>query len=201
MDELLGFMVLTGPLFPMLIWLIVCVLLVVFVVRPTGSGLRRVAIKTLAFVVIFLLPFVDEIIGKTYLDYLCSTQGGFKVYKTVVLPDEYWDEEGEAKFINFTRFENIPQLDKVDGTLDFDVLPEYGLDSEDEVYSSVIGILVNRYWYFEKSSGEVLAEDRYFSYRGGWVARRFGARTGVSCDTSGQPNTKENILSLFVPAT
>jgi len=198
MDELLGFMVLTGPLFPMLIWLIVCVLLVVFVVRPTGSGLRRVAIKTLAFVVIFLLPFVDEIIGKTYLDYLCSTQGGFKVYKTVVLPDEYWDEEGEAKFINFTRFENIPQLDKVNGTLNFEALPEYGLDSREEVYSSVLGILVNRYWYYAKASGEVLAENHYFTYKGGWVGRLLGIRSGASCDTRGQPNTMQKILSIFI---
>jgi hypothetical protein len=191
--EVLGILMLSGIL-PVLIWLVVSILLIKFVIRPAGSSGRRVLIKLVVFPIMFLLPFADEIMGQTYLNYLCKTQGGFKVYQTVELPNEYWDENGDPLFIIFPKF----SLHKVNGTLDFSRLPEYGIDREDIAYSPILGIQLFRHWYYEKKTRKMLAEGRFFTYSGGWLSRTFTSKSGVSCDTTGQPNTKANILSVFV---
>ena len=198
MNELLGFIVLSGPFLPALVWLIISIVLVTVAIHPTGRLSRRISIRLLAFVIVLLLPFIDEIVGRLYLTYLCDTQGGFKVYETVKLPDKYWDENGEPRFIKHTKFVN-PSLNKVNGTLDTKVLTEYGIGSEDVNYSSMFGIRLFRHWYYEKATGKTLAEGRFFAYKQGWLARTFSVNSGVSCNTSGQPNTKANILSVFVP--
>ncbi|MGB7933199.1 MAG: hypothetical protein WCH04_13420 [Gammaproteobacteria bacterium] len=199
MDELLGFIALSGAFFPLILWIPVCLLVAVVVSRLSTRGVYRLLIGLAAFAITFTLPLADEIAGRIYLSYLCKTQGGFKVYHTIELPEKYWDENGDPRFIKFARFKDIPSLDKVNGTLDFSVLPEYGLDSKKEIYSSLFGIRLFRYWYFNKKTNQVLGENRFFTWKGGWLNRTFSANSGVSCDLSGQPNTKAKILSIFVP--
>jgi hypothetical protein len=148
-----------------------------------------------AFAITFTLPLADDIAGRIYLNYLCKTQGGFKVYHTVELPKQYWNENGEPLFIKYPPHSHS----KVNGTLDFSVFPEYGLDHRDETYSSVFDISLFRYWYFNKKTNQVFGENRFFTWKGGWLNRTFSANSGVQCDTSRQPNTKGKILSIFVP--
>jgi hypothetical protein len=93
-DTILGFAVLTGPLWLILILLPVCIWLAVKLAKRFKPGITRLAGGVGIFLLLFALPFGDEIAGRIYLSYLCSTQAGVKVYQTVELPAEYWDEEG-----------------------------------------------------------------------------------------------------------
>ena len=201
MNELLGFIALSGPVLVLVLWLPVCILVAILVSKRYTRGGYRLVSGFVVFSIMFMLPIADEIAGQLYLRYLCKSQGGFRVYHTVELPDDYWDEKGDPRFIKFTRFKDIPSLDKVNGTLDLNVLPEYGIDRKHEIYSTVFGIRLFQYRYYDKKSKMVLAENRFFTSKGGWLNRAVGINAGVSCDTSGQPNTKEKILSIFVPIT
>jgi len=99
-DFLLGMAVLTGPL-----WLIILLAPIAFFIavklskrfKTTGT---RLTAGIGIFLLAFLIPFADEIVGRAYLSHLCSTEAGVKVYKTVELPKEYWDASGEPRFIN-----------------------------------------------------------------------------------------------------
>ena len=195
MNELLGFIALSGAFFPLILWIPVCLLVAVIVSRLPAQGANRLFIGLVTLAITFMLPLADEIAGRIYMKYLCHRQGGFKVYHTVELPEQYWNEDGEPLFIKYP-----PHSDsKVNGTLDFSVLPEYGHDRRDETYSSVSDISLFRYWYFDKKTNQILAENRFFTWKGGWLNRTFSPQSGDSCDTTGQPNTKAKVLSVFVP--
>ncbi|MGB7934615.1 MAG: hypothetical protein WCH04_20795 [Gammaproteobacteria bacterium] len=195
MDELLGFIALSGALSPLMLWIPVCLLVAVVVSKRSTRGVYRLLIGLVAFAITFTLPLADEIAGRIYLNYLCKTQGGFKVYHTVELPEQSWNKDGEPLFIKYPPHSNS----KVDGTLDISVLPDYGHDHELEKYSSVFDIQLYRYWYFDKKTNEILAEGRFFSSGGGWLNRTFSSNYGISCDRKGQPNNKAKVLSIFVP--
>ena len=195
MDELLGFIALSGAFFPLILWIPVCLLVAVVVSRLSTRGVYRLLIGLVTFAITFTLPLADEIAGRIYLNYLCKTQGGFKVYHTVELPEQYWNKDGEPLFIKYPPHSHS----KINGTLDFSVLPEYGLDHRDEIYSSIFNILLFRNWYFNKKTNAILAESKFFTWEGGWLSRTFNSNSGVSCDTSGQPNNRANVLSIFVP--
>ena len=100
LKELLGFAVLTGPL-----WLILILLPVSFWIavklakRFKPRGIRFVGGLSIFLLLIFL-PFADEIAGRIYLSHLCATEAGVKVYQTVEIPAEYWDVDGKPKFLN-----------------------------------------------------------------------------------------------------
>ena len=98
LDELFGFAVLSGPLWLILILLPVCIWLAIKISKRFKPGAPRIAGGVGILLLFFALPFGDEIVGRTYFNYLCATEAGVKVYKTVELPAEYWDERGRAKF-------------------------------------------------------------------------------------------------------
>ena len=97
---LLGFAVLTGPLWLILILLPASLWLAFKLSKRFKPGSTKAIGRIGLFLLLFLIPFGDEIAGRLYLGYLCSTQAGVKVYQTVELPAEYWDEEGRARFID-----------------------------------------------------------------------------------------------------
>ncbi len=53
--------------------------------------------KWIAIAILVLIPTWDQLIGRVYFYTLCTTQGGVKVYSTVELPSEFFDEGGVAK--------------------------------------------------------------------------------------------------------
>lgn len=94
-DRLLTVAVLTSPL-----WLIIVVLAIAtWVAVMTAKRFVRPGVKgmigLLVFLGVFFVSFADEIAGRIYLSHLCATEAGVKVYKTVELPAEYWDERGK----------------------------------------------------------------------------------------------------------
>lgn len=112
MNQLLGFVVLTGPLWLILILLPVSIWIAIKFTKRFKSGGAKFAGGLGIFVLAFLLPFADEIVGRLFLNVLCATQAGVKVYQTIELPAEYWDKEGRPKFLNEQGYGDIAALDK-----------------------------------------------------------------------------------------
>jgi hypothetical protein len=186
-DDLLGFAVLTGPLWLILILLPVCIWLAIKIAKRFKPGITRLAGGVGIFLLLFALPFGDEIAGRIYLSYLCSTQAGVKVYQTVELPAEYWVADGKPKF-----------YDEKNGNFH---LPQIGTDFKTEEYSSAFPIKKFRLWYFEKQNEKILGEITEFSYAGGWVSRNFNPAPGggVSCERTVLQSSREITLAIFRP--
>jgi len=102
MNQLIGFAVLTGPLFLIVLWVPICIGLGIWVGRKfikKGTPVK-VAGGVLVFLVALILPVSDEIAGRIYFNHLCKTEAGVKVYQTIELPTKYWDKDGKPKFLN-----------------------------------------------------------------------------------------------------
>jgi len=172
MNGLLGFAVLTGPL-----WLIVLLLpLAIFIAVKVSKRIQPVATRFFAgvgiFLLVFFIPFADEIAGRAYLNYLCATQAGVKVYQTVELLGEYWDENGKPRFI------------KPNGDLDRTMLGKRLSEPGKTIqYSSIFGIDEDHQQVVDNITSVVLGEVVSFRHWGGWIHRNLNpaGRSGVSC--------------------
>ncbi len=169
-DTILGFAVLTGPLWLILILLPVCIWLAVKISKRFKPDGARIAGGVGIFLLLFALPFGDEIAGRIYLSHLCATEAGVKVYQTVELPAEYWDADGKPKFYN-------------DKNGNFSLSKEYPSKLKIEIYSSFLhvdkltGILRNQ------KTDALISDNITFRYWGGWMRRNFSSHnTATSCD-------------------
>ena len=175
-DELLGFAVLTGPLWLILILLPLCIWIAHRLSRRFKRPGTRFAGGVGIFLLLFALPFGDEIAGRVYLSYLCASKAGVKVYQTVKLPGNYWDANGMARFYR-----------------DFDSLlgDHYTIKYQQGRYSSVFAIEKAGYTYLNTHSGQVLGEATDFRYWGGWVRRNFSPHNSANgCVDYSQPQNR-----------
>jgi len=171
LKELLGFVVLTGPLLLIIVWLPVSLWAATRISKryTRGSLKRKFSIGVLLFIAIFLIPFADGIAGRFYFNYLCATKAGVKVYQTVELPAEYWDEEGRAKFI------------KNNGDLDNVILGgRFDEPAFTEPYSPIFGIDERHHQLVDKSDSGTLGEVINYMYWGGWVSRNLSPNRSAS---------------------
>jgi len=185
LDDLAGFAVLTSPLWLILILLFLSLWLAVKIAKRFKPGIARIAGGVGIFLLLFALPFGDEIAGRIYLGYLCANEAGVKVYQTVELPAEYWDEQGRAKF-----------YDEKNGNFN---LPQIGTDFKTENYYSILPIQKFRFWYFEKQDGKILGEITNFHYLGGWISRNSNPAPGggASCNRPVLQSSQEIIFTIF----
>lgn len=169
LNELLGFVVLTGPLFLIIAWLPVCIWIAVKMAKHFKRGSAKIAVGLLVFLLIFFVPFSDEIAGKIYLNYLCTTEAGVKVYQMDELPVDYWDERGKPKF-----------YDEKNGNFK---LEGYRVEYQTGTYSSFFHIDNAGYKRVNGRSGQVLGEVINFRYWGGWMRRNLSPHnTADSCE-------------------
>jgi hypothetical protein len=191
MNELLGFAVLTGPLWLIILLLPVCIWIAIKIARRFKPGVARFAGSVGIFLLLFLLPFGDEIAGRIYFSHLCSANGGVKVYSTVELPTEYWDEQGKPKFFNKHGYLEhsfwVKELDESGGHV--------------ERYSSIFAIDKDTSLVKERISQKVLGEVTTFRYWGGWMRLNLSPNnTANSCEFIGDPNFSRSFYGrLFVP--
>jgi hypothetical protein len=195
MKDIIGLAVLTSPLFLIIAWLPVSFWLALKLAKRIAfkNGAVRLVAGLSGFVLIFMLPFADEIAGQIYFSHLCGTEAGVKVYQTVELPAEYWDEKGKPKFFNdHGRLDHELMKNKLDG-----------FDGRVERVSSFFAIDKNIHPIKEKSSQKLLAEVTTFGFWGGWISRNFSPHnTATSCDFMDAPNFHRNFYGrLFKPAT
>ena len=192
MNELLGFAVLSGPLFLILLWLPAAIWIAFKISKRFTQPGKKVAAGIGVFILTFLLPFADEIAGTIYFNHLCTTQAGVKVYKTVELPAEYWDERGRAMFFN--------QQGYIDRDFWAKKINESG--GRMERYSSVFGIDKDNSTVVDKEKGDLLGEIITFRHWGGWLRRNFSPEnTADSCQFIHDQNFSRNFYGrLFKPS-
>jgi len=186
MKDIIGLAVLTSPLFLVVPWLAVAVFVAVKAAQLPKIGVAKLAAGAVTFVLVFLLPFADEIAGRIYFNHLCSTEAGVKVYQAVELPAENWDEQGKPKF-----------YDDKNGNLR---LPQSGLEwiSKTEEYPLHLEKDISE--MREKSTGKILSERILFTFWGGWIARNFSPHnTGLSCNSDVEAYTNY-VKKIFKPA-
>jgi len=183
MKELLGFAVLTGPLWLILIVLAISIWIAVKAAKCFGRRSAKIGVGVLVFLLVFLVPFGDQIAGRIYLNYLCATEAGVKVYQTIRLPAEYWDEQGKPKYL------------AANGFVDMKLLPDrFEWHRVNESYiDSVIKIEIWRSQLREKETQTVLGERITYMRHFGWINRFSPApNIGESCrDLVGEFNRAE----------
>lgn len=171
-DTLLGFAVLTGPLWLILILLPVSIWIAVKLAKRFKQRSTKLAGGVGIFLLVFAVPFADEIAGYLYFNYLCATEAGVKVYKTVELPAEYWDEQGRARFL------------KQNGDLDKSILGNrFSEPAVKKPYSDVFGIDEHHQQFVDNSTHQTLGEVITFMHWGGWISRNLnpGSPSAVRC--------------------
>ena len=192
LNELLGFAVLTGPLWLILILLPVCIWIAVKISKRFKPGAARIAGGAGIFLLLFALPFGDEIVGKIYFNYLCATEAGVKVYQTVELPAGYWDERGRARFIGREK------------SLEFDesVLGNR-FARKSALHSQSVFFRLDRdsYQLLDTHTNSLLGEDVNFMYWGGWIARNLSPNiSAIGCNRDHVGYFTEVLKKVFKPA-
>jgi len=172
--------VLTGPLWLMLILLAVSLWIAVKVAKRFKPGGIRLLGGLGIFLLVFLLPFADEIVGQMYFRYLCYVEGGPKIYKTVVVGKEYFLLPGEINTNTAGR------LQARGGELDMDKLEEkYSFTTNSKKISRFFRIERDVKIIKDTQSDEILGSDTRFIYFGGWLINAASPRVGgKSCPTN-----------------
>jgi hypothetical protein len=192
MGPFIGFIVLTSPLFLIILWIPVCIALAVWIGRKfikTGLPLKIVG-GTLIFLVSMILPVADEIAGRIYFNHLCETEAGVKVYQTIELPTEFWNEQGVPMFYRGYIGNDVPSN-------------AYAKAGKSVIAKSIHQIRLFRVEefgsiYSSKGNAEVLSEVRGFRYWGGWLARNFSPHnSAISC--GGGKSYDELVEKQFIP--
>ncbi|MDT8376388.1 MAG: hypothetical protein RQ867_06550 [Mariprofundaceae bacterium] len=173
MDQLLGFAVLTGPLFLIVLWVPVCIAVAVWIARKKiNKGLPiRIVGGFAVFLLALFLPVADEIVGRVYLNHLCETEAGAKVYQTIELPAEYWDEDGKPRFIEANGEVHWKQL--------------VGMAEQSTVtktHSSLFSI-TDRRVVIKNNANQISGEVIIYMFWGGWLIRATtSSNAAVTCD-------------------
>lgn len=169
LNELLGFAVLTGPLWLILILLPVSVWIAIKVAKRFKQKSAKIAIGLGVFMLVFVAPFADEIAGRIYFNRLCANEAGVKVYQTVELPAEYWEADGKPKF-----------YDEKNGNFN---LEGYRVEYTTGVYSSLFHIDNAGATRVDGRTGQALGEVTDFRYWGGWMRRNLSPNnTANGCE-------------------
>lgn len=192
MGPFIGFLVLLGPLVFVVLWLPLCLWIARKVAKRFTGGRARWASGAATFFVVLLLPFADSIAGRIYFNHLCSTEAGVKVYRTVELPAEYWDWQGNPKFY------------KENGDLDHGKLGNrFAEPHVIEPYPTFFRVDRMRMQLVENYSHDVLGEVIDFMYWGGWASRNLSPHnTAVGCEYfNGNKFWHDFYVRFFKPAT
>ena len=131
-----------------------------WVARKAASRWERKRIKwgvriavALAFI---LIPTGDWIAGRIYFNHLCETEAGVKVYQTIELPDEYWNEDGTPKF-----------YDENNGHFTLPAEKFYTVESK--TINHLFGIKEHRAFILDINTHKIIGEKPRFQYWGGYI--------------------------------
>lgn len=165
-----------------------------WVARKAASRYERKRIKLgvrVAVALVFILiPTGDWIAGRIYFNYLCETEAGVKVYQTIELPPEYWDEDGTPKFYKGANNNDIPSY----------AFKRLGMDINAEWKERQRWFQVDQFGTMitSRKSGQRLSEVVGFRYWGGWVARKMTPHnSSISC--GGGDAYDDLVRQQFIP--
>lgn len=198
-----------------LIVIVIYVAVAITVVRALKNKKARYA----AIAIFALAPTADAVIGRIYLGYRCTTEGGVKIYRSVSgvqgflydVPDKYWIErhgysfsEGQASDSgNVNRYQlsgsqvvvewNVPRKSahRVRTVVTND-------RSRYETIQNIVDV---------PETNEVLATYTQISFYGGWAERLLGsfadagAGAVASCDQDLSAASKADLLVQMIKRT
>jgi len=188
LNELVGFAVLTTPLWLILILLAVSVWVAVKLVGRFEQRSTKIGAGIGILLFLFFVPFADALVGRVYLNHLCASEGGAKVYQTVELPAGYWGTDGSPTFL------------KSNGSLDKSILGNrFSAPAVKVPYSSTFAIDQYRQKVVDNVSQQTLGEVINFLHWGGWIFRTFAPHPSASDCKSfhGTQFWRDFYLSLF----
>lgn len=133
----------------------------------------RIAVLLGFGVPLLSLPVIDEIIGKYQFEKLCSQLEGVKYYGKVQLGPEFYFEDGTPKWV--ARDYSLAEANRAIAFHD-DELGQYirRVDTDGRQLGLLMPILERVVRFESAITGELLAEYRWYSNRGGWLNRPWG---------------------------
>lgn len=144
--------------------------------------------KWIALIVFVLIPTWDEIIGRVYFQYLCSTEGGITVHKTVALPTEYWDGRGRPIFITANGFVDKERLSM------FATFTRRHQDEQNSLYR-----IRKTTDLISDGNGQIAGEYSYFIHFGGWFINSIGIHvSGSDCPRIEDASLVKLVQVIFV---
>jgi hypothetical protein len=156
--------------------------------RRAQSPRQKWIVGMLVAIAVVAVAMWDEIAGRSYYYYLCSKEGGPRVYRHVTLPDDYWNADGSPAFIHQRGYIDHPRLDG-----------KYAIRYEsNEKYSALLNIRKDVSKFVDKGTGEVLGTYTVFLFFGGWLQGLSLNKVGISCPADPQRG-RNFLLSIFVP--
>ncbi|GEM_PF-1244431 len=155
------------------------------------------SIRVTVVIMFALIPTWDTILGHIYLNHLCNTEAGVKVYQTVELPAQYWDEKGKPRFyVNRYGHNNLRFIFPDKGMID---APQFEYTWVTTTYSKFFFIDKDILQIADRKKGQILGQYSLLRYWGGWFARNFTPHnSAVACEAKDLNSWESNI---FKPAT
>jgi hypothetical protein len=154
---------------------------------PTTVKWRRRA-RLLSIVTFMLIPIWDIIPGRLYFHFLCATEAGLTVYRTVELPEEHWNPDGTVKVVRMNKW---PHKRLIGGKYVVELLPG----------SRIVPLfrIVKRTWRIrDVNTDQIIAERIDLEYWGGWLANNVLPHvTPVSCSQSDVPAYSDVYPQIF----
>lgn len=154
--------------------------------------------KGIAIAILILIPTGDAIVGHLYFSYLCSSEAGVKVFQTVELPSEYWDENGNPRFyVNRYGHNNLRFIFLDKRTID---APQFDYTWVTTTYSDLFHIDKDVLQISDHEKGKTLGQYFLFRYWGGWLDTQISGlihNSAISCKKN-DLNSWE--LNIFKPA-
>jgi len=173
----LGFAVLTGPLWVLLILLPLSIWFAVRVSRRFQAGLARRVKGVGIFLAVLFLPFADAIVARAYFGYLCAAEAGPKVFSTVEIGKDYFLSPGE------TNQNTAGRLPAKGGELNLaKVKEDFEFESKSIKVSRIFRIERDIKHIRDRQTKELLASDTHFTYFGGWLVNAVSPHvSGTTC--------------------
>jgi hypothetical protein len=160
----------------LIIWCVIAIALAGALSRLIKSGWTRRITFLVLVPVVFLLPLIDELLGKFQYDKLCKDAEQVKISGTIPVREPFYTSEGRWR-----RSKTGPLLAN-DDTIQIEQAYE-ALVRYDNIGPTRVSITIPIDMYevriVNRRSSDALASFRIYATRGGWLSRQFETPTIV----------------------
>jgi hypothetical protein len=188
------------------LYIVITVLVTRAVTRRMGTGKSKWISGVLTVGVFVLIPTWDEILGTAYFLFLCSKEGGQKIYRTVEITKNYYTPNvADAALPNGEEMEvGRVYLVRIKGTeYKVRLVPDrkklsdrYDIAVAQWAPSKKLGVQKISSHVKDKKTNEFLGTATSFAYWGGSLANRIGHVTAKECPT--EPADLDYVHSPFL---
>lgn len=160
MAELMAFVVLSLPILAVLLIVVLAVLAARVAARRMAVPEKKWKAAVIAALAVILIPTWDEVAGRLYFHYLCTTQGGVKVFNREELQPQYWGSNGIPK----------DRIVRVGSRFEMQIGDRYYIETQAQKnYSQTFRIDREHQTIRDRESDNVLSELVAFRHWGGWL--------------------------------